>query len=140
MISVMPFLNGMEDTVFFVESLQLTHTTFLIGYYLDNGASVCEMCHIDCEHSTITVEECRVACGISNVIVPPQLNVDQEYDKWGVPTTKHIKYPHTWYVPWCSSVSREDRGRVVKDLSHFEDQDVIVTEKMDGDLIFQLPR
>lgn len=103
------------------------------GYYLDNGSSVCESCHIDCERSVLTVEDCRKACGITNIIVPPQLNVDQEYDKWGVPTTKWIKYPHTWYLPWCSSVSREDRGRVHKDLSHLEGQRVIVTEKMDGE-------
>ena len=103
------------------------------GYYLDNGASVCEKCHIDCEHSAITVEECRNACGIANVIVPPQLNVDQEYDKWGVPTTRWIKYPHTWYLPWCSTPSREDRGRIHKDLSFLEGQRVIVTEKMDGE-------
>ncbi len=48
-------------------------------------------------------------------------------------TQMYTKYPHTWYLPWCSSVSREDRGRVHKDLSHLEGQRVIVTEKMDGE-------
>lgn len=103
------------------------------GYYINNGVSVCESCHIDCERSVLTVENCREASGITDIIVPPQLHDDQQYDKWGKPTTKYIKYPHTWYMPWCSSVSREDRGRVQKDLSHFEGQDIIVTEKMDGE-------
>jgi len=31
------------------------------GYYLDNGASVCEKHHLDCEQTTISVEDVRAA-------------------------------------------------------------------------------
>ena len=32
------------------------------GYYLDNGASVCEEHHLACERTDISVEDVRIAC------------------------------------------------------------------------------
>ena len=52
------------------------------GYYLDNGASVCGDHHIQCEQTTLSVEDVRHACGITRIIVPPHLYADQPYDKW----------------------------------------------------------
>ena len=43
------------------------------GYYLNNGASVCEEHHIDCENTSITVEALRIACGITSPVIPPSL-------------------------------------------------------------------
>jgi hypothetical protein len=53
------------------------------GYYIANGASVCEEHHWGCEQTTITVEEVREAAKISMVLVPPEFAMDKIYDKWG---------------------------------------------------------
>lgn len=53
------------------------------GYYLSNGASVCEEHHWGCERTTITVEEVRKACGIEKYTLPEGLNFEFVYDKWG---------------------------------------------------------
>jgi len=53
------------------------------GYYLSNGAAVCEEHHWDCELTLITVEEVRAAAGIINPVLPPSFNSAKKYDKWG---------------------------------------------------------
>lgn len=42
-----------------------------------------------------------------------------------------IKYPRTYHVPWSPSPSKDDK--VLKDMSSFENQQVIITMKMDGE-------
>lgn len=131
------------------------------GYYLNNGASVCEKHHLECEKTAITVEEVREACGITKKIVPEQFYPDHIYDKWGNPIledgrrgrgelfhdesvqkilklggvlnlfTAHVKYGRTMHLPFSPGVSDDDR--VLRDVSAFEGQRVIVTEKMDGE-------
>ena len=53
------------------------------GYYLNNGASVCEEHHWEVEKTNISVEEVWKACGIVNPAIPPQLDSTKSYDKWG---------------------------------------------------------
>jgi len=53
------------------------------GYYLDNGASVCPDHHVDCEKGVITVDEVRLACRITTVLLPPGFDAGIRYDKWG---------------------------------------------------------
>ena len=53
------------------------------GYYLDNGATVCEEHHWQCEKTNISVNDVRKACGIVNMILPIGLDFDKIYDKWG---------------------------------------------------------
>jgi hypothetical protein len=53
------------------------------GYYLDNGSSVCEECHILAEKTLISVEEIRSACGIINIVVPKGWDSSLRWDKWG---------------------------------------------------------
>ena len=53
------------------------------GYYVDNGATVCETHHIQCENCTISAKQVREKCNITNVILPQHLYSDYEYDKWG---------------------------------------------------------
>jgi hypothetical protein len=131
------------------------------GYYLDNGASVCEEHHIACERTLISVEEVRHACGITRIRVPPHLYPDQTYDKWGNPVlsngqrlkgelffdesvqkilakgaaldcfTSWVKYPRTHHLPWSEGVNGDDR--VLDSLKAFAGKRVIVTEKMDGE-------
>jgi hypothetical protein len=52
------------------------------GYYLSNGASVCEKHHWDFEKVTLTVENVRKACGITKFILPSHFHHDIIYDKW----------------------------------------------------------
>lgn len=131
------------------------------GYYLDNGAGVCGKHHLECERTAISVEDVRLACGITRIAVPPHLYADQPYDKWGNPILSNgqrlrgelfhdesvqtflaqggvlglfsdrVKYPRTHHLPWSPGVNDDDR--VIESLSAFEGQRVIVTEKMDGE-------
>lgn len=131
------------------------------GYYLDNGASVCEEHHIACESTRISVEQVREACGITKVLVPPHLYADQPYDKWGNPIlangtrlkgelfadesvqkilakggvlgdfTPYVKYPRTHHLPWSQGINDDDR--IIDSLQAFAGQRVVVTVKMDGE-------
>ncbi len=131
------------------------------GYYVDNGACVCDEHHRLCEQTVISVEDIRHACGIRNRIVPDHLYADQRYDKWGNPVlanglrirgelfydqsvqkilaaghaldlfTKYIKHPRTFHLPWSESISKDDR--VITNFAHFIGKRVIVTIKMDGE-------
>lgn len=131
------------------------------GYYLNNGASVCADHHIECENTKISVEDVRIACGITKIIVPPHLYDDHQYDKWGNPVlpngqrlkgelfydesvqkilkqggvldlfTNQVKYPRTHHLPWSQGVNDDDR--VIDNLDAFRGKRVIVTVKMDGE-------
>lgn len=52
------------------------------GYYLDNGASVCDEHHWAVEKTDLSVEDVRKACGISNILLPEGFNSNKVYDKW----------------------------------------------------------
>ncbi len=131
------------------------------GYYLENGASVCEEHHIAAETTLLTVEDLRVACGITRIILPEHLDSEQRYDKWGNPIlpngqrlkgelfsdesvqkilakgdvlrdfTHWVKYPRTLHLPWSEAVNSDDRA--LNSLESFIGQQVVVTEKMDGE-------
>lgn len=130
------------------------------GYYLENGASVCEKHHIMCETTEFSLDEVRSACGIKNPVIPDHLYPDYEYDKWGNmfmedgrrtmgelfhdPSvqkilakggvldqfTKYVKYPRTYHLPWSGCIGKDDR--VLKDFSMLNGRRVIATIKMDG--------
>jgi RNA ligase len=131
------------------------------GYYLDNGVSVCGDHHIRCETTEISIDEVRRAGGITRVIVPPHLDADQIYDKWGNPVlpngrrlkgelfndesvqrilarggmlrlfTDWVKYPRTYHLPWSEGIQDDDR--TLESLDAFAGRRVVVTEKMDGE-------
>lgn len=130
------------------------------GYYLDNGASVCEEHHLKAEETTLSCDELRTAAGIKRVLVPPHLYDDIQYDKWGNPIldngtrlrgelfddesvqkimapvlhlfTSRVKYPRTYHLPWSPGVGKDDR--VVGDVeAMFFGKDIVVTEKLDGE-------
>ena len=131
------------------------------GYYLENGASVCEEHHLACERTTISVEDVRHACGITKIVVPPHLYDDHIYDKWGNPVlddgrrgkgelffdssvqhvlneggvldlfTPYVKYPRTHHLPWSPGVNDDDR--IIRSLSNFLGKRVIISKKMDGE-------
>jgi len=131
------------------------------GYYLENGASVCEQHHLAAEMTTLSCEELRERIGIKEPLLPPHLYSDQRYDKWGNPIqpngsrlkgdlffdesvqkilgqggvlplfTKYVKYPRTYHLPWSPGVKKDDR--VMESLEGFRGQEVVVTVKMDGE-------
>jgi hypothetical protein len=129
------------------------------GYYLDNGASVCEEHHLAAESTVLSCDEIRKGAGITRVILPEHLYPDQDYDKWGNPIlpngqrlkgelfhdesvqkimapalgffTGRVKYPRTYHLPWSPGGTADDRK--MTDLSGFEGQEVVITVKMDGE-------
>jgi hypothetical protein len=53
------------------------------GYYLSNGASVCEHHHWECEKTTLSVEHVREKAHIIQFTLPSMLEQGVTYDKWG---------------------------------------------------------
>lgn len=130
------------------------------GYYLCNGASLCERHHIEAEQTTLTCDNIRLKAGIDNVVIPEHFYSDYNYDKWGnilLATglrikgelfydesvqkilkqgnvldlfQKYIKYPRTYHLHW-SNMLKDDR--ILKDDSHFIGKRVIASLKMDGE-------
>lgn len=133
------------------------------GYYLDNGASVCETHHRAAEQTVLSCEEIRAACGIKTVVLPEHLYNDNDfvYDKWGniiMPNGTRVKgelfYDESVqkilavggvldlfskYVKYPRTMHlpwSEKRGkddRALADTSIFDGKEVIVTAKMDGE-------
>lgn len=129
------------------------------GYYLGNGASVCEEHHLAAESTVLSCDELRQLCGIQKVILPEHLYSDQQYTKWGDPIlpngqrlkgelfhdesvqkvikpmlhlyTDRVKYPRTFHLPWSPGGTDDDRK--MADTSGFEGQEVVATVKMDGE-------
>jgi hypothetical protein len=130
------------------------------GYYLNNGVTLCGDCHIKAEQTLLSVEELREKAGITTIILPEHLYIDQIYDKWGnaiLPNgkrligelfedesvqkilktggvlndfTKYIKYPRTYHMP--GSLGTKD-DKMLEDDSQFYNKKVVVTLKMDGE-------
>lgn len=66
------------------------------GYYLENGAAVCENCHWKCEKTIFSVELVRNKAKIKTILVPPGMDSNCVYDKWGntlLPDGKRIPGP-----------------------------------------------
>ena len=131
------------------------------GYYIENGASVCARHHIECERTSISVDEVRAACGITKIIVPDHFYDDHIYDKWGNPIledgrrgkgelfldesvqkilneggflnlfTPYVKYGRTFHLPWSPGITDDDR--MLKSTEHFHSKRVIVSKKKDGE-------
>lgn len=57
------------------------------GYYLDNGATLCDIgkdgCHYKAETTSLSVEDIRRYAGIEKLVLPEDLYADHIYDKWG---------------------------------------------------------
>ena len=128
------------------------------GYYVDNGASLCGDCHIAAEQTLLTVETIRDILHITKPILPDDYYHDVVYDKWGniiLPNgtrlrgelfndlsvhkaiapvlslfTKYVKYPRTLHLPWSYGTSDD---KFLKDTLNFDDEEVVVTEKLDGE-------
>ncbi len=53
------------------------------GYYLDNGASLCQKHHIEAEQTILSTERIREVLHIKKAILPDDYYSDVVYDKWG---------------------------------------------------------
>lgn len=129
------------------------------GYYVSNGASVCETHHLLAESTELSCDELRERCGIKEILLPPHFYSDQPVDKWGNPIlpngqrlkgelfhdesvqkiikpvlhlfTNRVKHQRTHHLPWSPNVSSDDK--IIPSLSGFENEIVAVTVKMDGE-------
>lgn len=131
------------------------------GYFLDNGASLCNPCHEKAETTEISADSLRLLCGIDQPLLPSHLDLCHEYDKWGnivLPNGQRVigelffeegvqkslarggfletfqtvvKHPRTPHLPWSQSVSDDDTSLL--SVSGFEGREVVFTEKMDGE-------
>ena len=129
------------------------------GYYLNNGVTLCSDCHLEAENTTITPESLRLKAGIISVCLPPQLEEEGSYDKWGNPVlpngqrfmgelfheegvqralssvlylfTKRVKYPRTYHVPWSPGLQNDDR--MMESTERWTGMEVVITEKVDGE-------
>lgn len=69
------------------------------GYFLDNGASLCEQHHLEAEQTLISCEELRYKAGITEIVLPEHFELEnfesiETYDHWGniiLPTGMRIK-------------------------------------------------
>lgn len=100
------------------------------GYYLDNGASVCEECHLKCEQCELSVEEVREACGIKKILTPPGLLTNVSYDKWGK-VNLMIKYPRTRHIRG-SRLQNGDHDLEDCPWEEMTGLNLVTEEKMDG--------
>ena len=127
------------------------------GYFLDNGVSLCGVCHIKAEKTLISCKTLRDKAGIQNIVLPSHFETDCEYDVWGnvmtsrgvfkgemyyneeaqkilkdvnIPFVKYIKYPRTYHLP--NSCGTDD-DKILKDDSMLVGLYVIVTAKLDGE-------
>ena len=131
------------------------------GYYLNNGASLCEKHHIEAEMTTLHVDDIRKACNIGKVVLPDHFYSEVEYDKWGNEVlksgqrlqgelfwdtsvqkilklgnvlgdfTNKVKYPRTYHLPWSPGMNRDDRQ--MADVGIFDGEEVMICEKLDGE-------
>ena len=107
------------------------------GYYLDNGASLCEPCHLSAEATLLPCEDLRARCRIEHVHLPDHFCPNDLIDKWGNPIlpngqrlrgemfddegaqkvlapvlhlfTSRVKYPRTFHLPWSPGATSDDR-------------------------------
>ena len=131
------------------------------GYYLGNGASLCDEHHMQAEMTLISVEEIRKRAGIDVAVIPANMDPSETVDKWGNPVLKdgrrikgemfhteqvqkvlgkaglldifvqYFKYPRTYHLPASPGASADDK--ILRSTSALQGQRVIVTRKMDGE-------
>lgn len=144
------------------------------GYFLDNGATLCDTgyektngewsCHLMAGMTLISPDEIRKMAGIDRIHLPEHFYEDQPYTVWGDPIlpngqrmrgelfwdesvqlmlkmggvldkyTPYVRHPRTYHLPFSGKVEEGDVGddKILRDLSRFEGEQVVVTAKMDG--------
>ncbi len=96
-----------EDAHHIMERRLFTHPSEHGGYFINNGASLCDKegvgCHNLAEQTILTTTYLREKCGIRHVVLPLHLDRDLEYDKWGnIIRPDGMRYPGDLF--WDASV------------------------------------
>jgi hypothetical protein len=153
--------EGKLDAHHVIERRLFTSPDETGGYFIDNGATVCEDCHLLCEQTVHSVEDVLDRIGVKRPVLPSYFYDDSQYDKWGnivMPNgqrlrgplfydesvqkvlgagrmldkfSRHVKYPRTNHLPWSPGMHDDDR--CIDNLNAFIGQDVWVTKKVDGE-------
>lgn len=132
------------------------------GYYLENGVSLCNKCHLLAEKTIISCEELREKANIIITVLPEHFDSSCVYDKWGnivLDKVHRIKGPmfneeqvqkilpyeilnkflmseHIKYPRTLHLPWSEKLGnddKILDSIEHFIGQEVIVSVKMDGE-------
>ena len=98
------------------------------GYYIDNGATLCDPHHIDAENGILNCEDIRKAAKITNFCSPSNLDPDKTYNKWG---QQIFKYPRTQHIEG-SKLSDGDYDLSQVPFDQIKGKHVVVEEKVDG--------
>jgi len=131
------------------------------GYYLENGVSLCEVCHLAAERTHMIPDWLREEAGIKTTLLPEHLDPSLRYDKWGnviinkdrrspgelfyEPNVQKVlgeagllgmfdgmvKYPRTMHFAWSENLQNDDRRLLTE--KGFAGEEIVVTEKLDGE-------
>jgi hypothetical protein len=129
------------------------------GYYLNNGVTLCERCHLAAEETLIDCPQLRLDAAIPEIVLPPHFFPDGMYDKWGNQITDsgrrmkgelfdeepvqkalrpvlylftdRIKYPRTFHFEWSPNLQNDDR--MLRSTEGWEGVEYVFTEKRDGE-------
>lgn len=124
------------------------------GYFLDNGASLCEKHHIEAEKTGISCQTIRELCGIDRIILPHHFRPGRDYDKWGngitpegrlkgelyyemsvratlkdIHVLPYSVHSRAYRLPWSKTVADDP---VLEDDSCFETEEVVVWALPEG--------
>jgi len=122
------------DAHHIIERRLWTDSSERLGYFLENGASLCG------KHHQFGAETCSIQPQVLRrwlnlpVRLPKEWDREKSYDKWGNalkrPTRHHIKYPSTPYLHISPGYDVNDIN--LPDLKSFLNVPLVVTIKMDG--------
>lgn len=131
------------------------------GYYIENGASLCNTHHWEAEKTLISCKRLREAAGITELCYPDHFFYDEQYDHWGNillssgmrikgelfhldnvqkilkeagvldKFLKYIKFPRTYHLSDSPNLQNDDRKH--EDESFFEGKYVTCSIKLDGE-------
>lgn len=140
-ICVIPECNKYAvDAHHIIERRLWQDTSEFGGYFLCNGASLCEEHHIAAEKNFYPPQYLWNILKIDNPIRPKLFKSNVDYNKWGIefkmPNRYRIKYPTTPYLPfspqWQSPESAKDDNAYLENIDCFLNAPIIITIKMDG--------
>lgn len=129
------------------------------GFYLSNGATLCEEHHWKAEATIVGTQQLRDAVGITRIVLPEHLDSDETYTKWAdvelengmrnpgelfddasvqkviAPVihlyTSKYKHPRTYHLTYSRQRTADDK--TLKSEKQFEGKEVVVSIKFDGE-------
>ena len=111
------------------------------GYIIDNAVSLCNYHHQLAERNILSPQVLRMFAGISNRILPHQLDYSLDYNKWGEPMKplkrvylyeNAVKYPSTSYFAFSPNLQQARETNPIININNLLGYPIIFTTKMDG--------